>query len=475
MNINGKTRYCTACGARNIGGTRFCTVCGTEFEPDRQQVVAKIPEIESEPEPRSRRHWPIILGIVALILVAAGVVIAVALPMLTRTGEPADRVSATDRTVYYTDTELDVTRRTKLIAYGLDGEPLTSYRVTLQPSATNREEDQSTATTDASGEDWSEAVLPVDNTDGFSFSEFDDVPDGTYGMVIEQTGKEQRRYRCPNVRLGDGLTNDRADDASEDTDASETIALRPDPDNPDGAILPTVTYTSRDVTMDANFVYHRGDTKMEVNTTWSYVQFDASDSSGSGSDRLNNTIEDVFNQELNDAKAWDSDTASDPQCVLHTEQVTFLHGSVASVRTERRLIDWNNYFEVQVSGTLYDLDTGTVISTSTFANMTATEMQSKAVDAVRQYVANQPEDEATFPVGGELDNLIADETRYYIADEGLIVAIPVEESTDGGDDVGEGATDKMSTTVREIVMDGLGFDTALSIGTDVHSLHAEGA
>ena len=474
MNINGKTRYCTACGARNIGGTRFCMVCGTEFEPDRQQVVAKIPEIESEPESKPRRRWPIILSIVALIIVAAGVAFAVTLPMLTRASKPVDNGSSADRTVYYTDTAIDVTRQTTLIPYGIDSEPLLLYRVTLQPLKNDQSDNQSTSSMDTSGEEWNEAVLSIDDADGFSFSAFDDVPDGTYGMVIEQTGKEQRRYRCPNVRLGDGLTNDRADDAPEDTDTSETIALRPDPDNPDGAILPTVTYTSRDVTMDANFVYHRGDTKMEVNTTWSYVQFDASDSSGSGSGKLNNTVEDAFNQELNDAKAWDSDTASDPQCVLHTEQVTFLRGSVASVRTERRLIDWNNYFEVQISGTVYDLDTGTVISTSTFANMTATEMQSKAVDAVRQYVANHPEDEATFPVGGELDNLIADETRYYIADEGLIVAIPVEESTDGGDDVGEGATDKMSTAVREIVVDRLGFDTALPIGTDVHSLHAEG-
>lgn len=474
MNINRKTRYCTACGARNIGGTRFCTVCGTEFEPDQQQVVAKIPEIESKPESKPRRRWPIVLSIVALILVAAGVAFAVTLPMLTRASKPMDNGSSADRTVYYTDTAIDVTRQTTLIPYGIDSEPLLLYRVTLQPSKNDQSDNQSTSSMDTSGEEWNEAVLSIDDADGFSFSAFDDVPDGTYGMVIEQTGKEQRRYRCPNVRLGDGLTNDRADDASEDTDASETIALRPDPDNPDGAILPTVTYTSRDVTMDANFVYHRGDTKMEVNTTWSYVQFDASDSSGSGSGRLNNTIEDAFNQELNDAKAWDSDTASDPQCVLHTEQVTFLRGSVTSVRTERRLTDWNDYFEEQVSGALYDLDTGAAISTGTFANMTAAEMQSKAVDAAHQYVADHPDDETALPDGDKLDDLVADETRYYIAKEGLIVTIPVEENKNDGDGVGDGATDTMTTAVREIVVDGLGFDTALPVGTDIHSLYAEG-
>ena len=474
MNINGKTRYCTACGARNIGGTRFCTVCGTEFEPDQQQVVAKIPEIESKPESKPRRRWPIVLSIVALILVAAGVAFAVTLPMLTRASKPMDNGSSADRTVYYTDTAIDVTRQTTLIPYGIDSEPLLLYRVTLQPSKNDQSDNQSTSSMDTSGEEWNEAVLSIDDADGFSFSAFDDVPDGTYGMVIEQTGKAQRRYRCPNVRLGDDLTNDRADDAPEDTDASETIALRPDPDNPDGAILPTVTYTSRDVTMDANFVYHRGDTKMEVNTTWSYVQFDASDSSGSGSGRLNNTIEDAFNQELNDAKAWDSDTASDPQCVLHTEQVTFLRGSVTSVRTERRLTDWNDYFEEQVSGALYDLDTGAAISTGTFANMTAAEMQSKAVDAAHQYVADHPDDETALPDGDKLDDLVADETRYYIAKEGLIVTIPVEENKNDGDGVGDGATDTMTTAVREIVVDGLGFDTALPVGTDIHSLYAEG-
>ena len=74
--------YCKTCGGENYQDAKFCRLCGMSFttqevpaeqEPIASEPKAYEPEIAEPKKQKSKKKW-IVLGIVAVILVAAGLV-----------------------------------------------------------------------------------------------------------------------------------------------------------------------------------------------------------------------------------------------------------------------------------------------------------------------------------------------------------------------------------------------------------------
>ncbi|OSH05018.1 hypothetical protein LMG18897_1358 [Bifidobacterium adolescentis] len=63
----------------------------------------------------------------------------------------------------------------------------------------------------------------------------------------------------------------------------------------------------------------------DLDESWTYVQFSSSQKKqDSALTQLNKTIKDNFERELQDAKEWDADSSSGPQCISHRESVTYI-------------------------------------------------------------------------------------------------------------------------------------------------------
>lgn len=425
-------RFCTACGASDTGHNTYCTVCGARFD----DPPAPDPRPGPEPRPRRRRTVLVVAIIVCVMAVLTGAGVAAYL-VLTRgsDGEPA---RSDDRTVYYaSDTVLAVSNSTTVVAYGVDDEPLGSYKVLLRPDST-----------ESDNHDWDQAELAVAGTDGFSFGSFTSLTDGRYDMVIEDSSRTDATYHCPDIRFDSSGVN------------ADTILLRPDPDDPGSATEEVVEYGSESVTMDVDFVYHNGDSESSYDATWNYVQF-TPDASGTGTSNVNTALKNRFDDELSTAKSWDADTADEGQCVSYKQQVTYLHDGVAGVRTERYLTYWGPHGEPEVTGALYDLADGTTPSLSDVTGLSDAEIRQKARDAISAFLALTPSPYTDDELAAtDIDGMVSDLSRYYVADEGLIFTIRLGELGPTG------------YGTHEIVVDGLGVDAALPAGTDVAATYA---
>lgn len=425
---------CQVCGAPVGDADLYCTECGSPVARGNAAVPAPPPysdhphadQVRVAPVEPSRSHPKRRTAVIVAIDVCV-VALFAGIAVFLLSGHLSGAATAFDgRTVYYTSDEpLSVSGDTTLIAYGVDDEPLESYRVVLRPDGA------------ASSPEWDSAALDVHGDDGFTFDGFASLPDGIYRMTIERTDGTDETYRCPDIRFESAGT------------AGDTVLLRPDPENPDDAIFARAVYDASNVTMDVDIVYHSDDSSRSRSSTWSYVRF-ATETPGTGADDVNDMIEERFDDELDEAKDWDPDRDDDGQCILHTERVAYLDGGMASIRIERRLTDWRGHEWSEVSGAFYDLDTGEELSVGEFVGMGGADIRDKAGDAVDAFLRRHPDLD-----GDGLEDIISDMSRYYVAPEGLVIAI-------GSEDL-HGA----AGTVYEIVVDGLDFDTAAAPGSEI--------
>ena len=190
-----------------------------------------------------------------------------------------------------------------------------------------------------------------------------------------------------------------------------------------------VTYGFNSESSEVEFVYHNSEQDTDLDEVWTYVQFSNSQKqSDSVLDDLNKTIKDDFERELQDAKKWDADSGSGPQCISHRETVTYIKDEYAVVRTERYLTMWGPHGDIEVSGKAYDLTSGDEVSMPLVTGKTYTEMESAAREAIERYLEDDPSDIYS---GNQLDEyideIVNDDSRYYVTKDGLLInARPAE-------------------------------------------------
>lgn len=185
-----------------------------------------------------------------------------------------------------------------------------------------------------------------------------------------------------------------------------------------------VTYDFDSESSEVEFVYHNNDKDTDLDESWTYVQFSSSQKKpDSALEQLNKTIKDNFERELQDAKEWDADSSSGPQCISHRETVTYIKGEYAVVRTERYLTTWGAHGDIEVTGTAYDLAHGEDISMAKVAGQTLTDMESAAREAINKYLENNPSDiYNSSQLDESIDKIVDDDSRYYVTKDGLLIS-----------------------------------------------------
>lgn len=185
-----------------------------------------------------------------------------------------------------------------------------------------------------------------------------------------------------------------------------------------------VTYDFDSESSEVEFVYHNNDKDTDLDESWTYVQFSSSQKKpDSALKQLNKTIKDNFERELQDAKEWDADSSSGPQCISHRETVTYIKGEYAVVRTERYLTTWGAHGDIEVTGTAYDLAHGEDISMGKVAGQTLTDMESAAREAINKYLENNPSDiYNSSQLDESIDKIVDDDSRYYVTKDGLLIS-----------------------------------------------------
>lgn len=185
-----------------------------------------------------------------------------------------------------------------------------------------------------------------------------------------------------------------------------------------------VTYDFDSESSEVEFVYHNNEKDTDLDESWTYVQFSSSQKKpDSALEQLNKTIKDNFERELQDAKEWDADSSSSPQCISHRETVTYIKGEYAVVRTERYLTTWGAHGDIEVTGTAYDLAHGEDISMAKVAGQTLTDMESAAREAINKYLENNPSDiYNSSQLDDAIDKIVDDDSRYYVTKDGLLIS-----------------------------------------------------
>lgn len=185
-----------------------------------------------------------------------------------------------------------------------------------------------------------------------------------------------------------------------------------------------VTYDFDSESSEVEFVYHNNEKDTDLDESWTYVQFSSSQKKqDSALTQLNKTIKDNFERELQDAKEWDADSSSGPQCISHRESVTYIKDEYAVVRTERYLTTWGAHGDIEVTGTAYDLANGEDISMAKVAGQTLTDMESAAREAINKYLENNPSDiYNSSQLDDAIDKIVDDDSRYYVTKDGLLIS-----------------------------------------------------
>uniref|UniRef100_UPI00359CB25C hypothetical protein n=1 Tax=Bifidobacterium adolescentis TaxID=1680 RepID=UPI00359CB25C len=184
-----------------------------------------------------------------------------------------------------------------------------------------------------------------------------------------------------------------------------------------------MTYDFDSESSEVEFVYHNNEKDTDLDESWTYVQFSSSQKKpDSALTQLNKTIKDNFERELQDAKEWDADSSSGPQCISHRETVTYIKGEYAVVRTERYLTTWGAHGDIEVTGTAYDLANGKDISMARITGQTLTDMESAAREAINKYLEKNPSDiYNSSQLDDAINEIVNDDSRYYVTKDGLLI------------------------------------------------------
>lgn len=409
--------FCNRCGAKVDEGQRFCTECGAPVAESTKQVLSaeqttpinqasqnsfvnqttsmNQPVVETatqEPQKSKGSKGNKISKGGRIALIVGGVVIILAIVALV----VIFLLRPTSTDVYYgSDTTVELSKNTTVIAYDASNNPLQSYVVTLTPE---------NVSADIS---WDNATITVEGTGGFNFADISELPDGTYNMTIVDSSNNTEAYNCPTVQITSNQEN------------TQSVNLRPDPSNAESAKAP-ISYDFSYTTTDVQIVHTDQFGTGEYNETWQYPQFTSSVES-EGLNTVNTQLKNAFDTTLESTKNWTE--SSGMQCLDYDQTVTYLSGSTASVRTATYVTGWGAHGSDSTSGAIYNLETGEAISPASAMGLSDSDLKQQAADGIRAYLKTDPSDiYDELDIEASIEDIVADYSRYYLTDDGLVVA-----------------------------------------------------
>ena len=137
-------------------------------------------------------------------------------------------------------------------------------------------------------------------------------------------------------------------------------------------------------------------------------------------DELNASFAQSYEDDLAVTQAWTIDSG-DAQVWVHRDEVTYLEGSIACVRSERYTFLGGAHGEESTSGAFYDLSSGNELRVDEALGISWDDLQAESVDAIKAYLASNPNLSGADDTS--LEGMASDASRYFATDDGVVIAI----------------------------------------------------
>ena len=197
-------------------------------------------------------------------------------------------------------------------------------------------------------------------------------------------------------------------------------AFAPEEDAEEDPAEATYTYVNSEA--DVTFTTSQGEgTDWEETRSWTYPQFALEDGSTTEAlDALNASLKQSYEDDLAVTQAWTIDSG-EAQVWVHCDEVTYLEGNIACVRSERYVFLGGAHGEESISGAFYDLSSGEELRVDEALGISWEDLQVESVDAIKAYLAENPN--LTGADDTSLEGMAADSSRYFATSDGVAIAI----------------------------------------------------
>ena len=317
-----------------------------------------------------------------------------------------------------TEPETEVTRSEY---YGLDDDGFEAV-ASCQIESSYVDHDTTTTVTidgsEASEDDWKDFVSSLEQVANYEFN----LPASNVEAQSESDADPATKI---DTVLPDALGERTQDtiDALEAAAGSEALeAYAPDEEEADDAEA-DASYAVTSNEADVTFMTSQGNgAEWEESRTWPdpEVVLSPDCTTDEALDKLNASFKESFEADLAATQAWSFDSG-ETQIWVHRDDVTYLQGSVACVRSSRELFNGGAHGSEAMSGAFYDLSTGEEISIEEALGVPWDELQGEAVDAINAYIEANPN---TYGANADsIEGMAADATRYFATPDGIAIAI----------------------------------------------------
>ncbi len=273
---------------------------------------------------------------------------------------------------------------------------------------------------EASEDDWKDFVSSLEQVANYEFN----LPASDVEAQSESDAEPATKI---DTVLPDALSERTQDtiDALEEAAGSEALeAYAPDEEETDDADTEAdASYAVTSNEADVTFMTSQGNgDDWEESRTWTYPEFVLSPdcTTDEALDKLNASFKESFEADLAATQGWSFDSG-ETQIWVHRDDVTYLQGSVACVRSSRELFNGGAHGSEAMSGAFYDLSTGEEISIEEALGVPWDELQGEAVDAISAYIEANPN--AYGANEDSIEGMAADATRYFATPDGIAIAI----------------------------------------------------
>ncbi len=273
---------------------------------------------------------------------------------------------------------------------------------------------------EASEDDWKDFVSSLEQVANYEFN----LPASDVEAQSESDAEPATKI---DTVLPDALSERTQDtiDALEEAAGFEALeAYAPDEEETDDADTEAdASYAVTSNEADVTFMTSQGNgDDWEESRTWTYPEFVLSPdcTTDEALDKLNASFKESFEADLAATQGWSFDSG-ETQIWVHRDDVTYLQGSVACVRSSRELFNGGAHGSEAMSGAFYDLSTGEEISIEEALGVPWDELQGEAVDAISAYIEANPN---TYGANADsIEGMAADATRYFATPDGIAIAI----------------------------------------------------